>query len=498
MSHSHALDALIAHMAEVMRLGQIQGLLSWDQQVNLPPEGHADRAEHAALISGLIQRRCADPRVGAWLDALEGADLDERQAAGVRNLRRTHERAVKVPAELAARKARAGMEGYAAWQAAREEGDFGVFAPALQLNLDLALEEAAAVDPDRHPYDVLLEDYDPGTTVADLRDTFGRLREGLVVLIGAVRAREPTPAVERRVDLQAQWELNRMVTEAMGYHRRCGRIDEAIHPFTVAVGRRDVRITTRLDENDLLAGLGGTMHEAGHALYELGLPREPLGSGIDSAASLGVHESQSRFWENFIGHSRPFLEWVSERLEQVAPGGGIAAEDLYRAANRIEPTMIRVYADEVTYNLHIIARFELELALVEGRLAVRDLPEAWNEKYRELLGLEPADDVEGVLQDVHWSGGTFGYFPSYTLGNLYAAALGRAMQADLPDLWEGVRRGELAPVLGWLRDRIHRHGHTWDGAELIRRAAGEVDLVETLLDALWGRHGALYGVSRPR
>lgn len=490
-------DALTRHMAEAMRLAQVHGLLAWDQQVNLPVAAHGERGAQVALIASLMHERFTDPRVGAWLDALDPTALDEVQRAGARNHRRNFDRARKVSADLSGRQALAAAAGYASWHRARQERDFAIFQPALQRNLDLAREEAAAIDPGRHPYDVLLEKYDPGTTLADLRSELGRLRVGLVELIRAVAARDPIAIVDDAVPIELQRELHRRVTDAMGYERSRGRIDDAVHPFTVRLGSDDVRITTHFHERDLLGGLGGTMHEAGHALYELGMPSE-VGSGVDGAASLGVHESQSRFWENYIGRSRPFLGWVADRLEEIAPGTGIDGERLFRAANRIAPSLIRIYADEVTYNLHVIVRYELEVALVEGSLAVADLPGAWNRAYAETLGVTPGDDVEGVLQDVHWSGGSFGYFPSYTLGNLYAAALGRRVGEELPGLWDQVGRGELGWVLAWLRERIHRHGHRLDGAPLIREAVGDVDLVEGLLDYLWGRHGAAYGVTRPR
>ena len=254
--------------------------------------------------------------------------------------------------------------------------------------------------------------------------------------------------------------------------------------------------TTHLYETDLLAGLGATMHEGGHALYELGIPRSELGNGVDTAASLGLHESQSRLWENFIGRSRPFLGWFAERLRERVPGCDVDGDALYRGANRIHPGHIRIHADEVTYNLHVIIRFELELALVEGRLAVADLPEAWNAAYRETLGVEVTNPVDGVLQDVHWSNGTIGYFPTYTLGNLYAAALGGALERTFPDLWDRVGRADLGEILSWLRQNVHVHGHARDGARIVADAAGEADLVDGLLDYLWARHGALLGLAR--
>jgi carboxypeptidase Taq len=326
--------------------------------------------------------------------------------------------------------------------------------------------------------------------------TFERLRTGLSALLRAIAARPPIPPRPVALDSARQVPLHKEITAALGYDYAAGRLDFAEHPFSISLGAGDVRITTHLHDDDLLGGLSGSVHEAGHAMYEQGLPRDKVGSGIEGAASMGMHESQSRFWENWIGRSRPFLGWLAGRLAVSAPELHADADALYREANRVSPGLIRIYADEVTYNLHIIVRFELELALFEGRLAVRDLPVAWREKYREYLGIEPKTDREGVLQDVHWSGAAFGYFPSYTLGNLYAASIARAVEAAVPDLWAGVAAGQFAPILGWLRENLHRHGHVWDAPELVRRAVGERDAVQDLLDHLWARHGALYGAAK--
>ncbi len=490
-------QTLLNHTSEVIRLSHIMGLLSWDQQCFLPTGGQADRGAHAGLMSGLIQERAADPRIEGWLAALEAAsDLTTEQAAGVRNMRRSYDRVVKLPKDLAERRARASMEGYAAWHKAREANDFALFAPALKTAVALAKETAAAVAPDLHPYDALLEDYDPGSNLADLRVMFGRLREGLVALIEAVRDVEPMPPLTESFDEATQLKLHSDVVKAVGYNLDRGRVDLAVHPFTVRLGVGDVRITTRVAADNLLSGLGGTMHEAGHAMYEQGMPTEPVGNGIDAAASLGMHESQSRFWENYIGRSKPFFGWFQQRLLEHFPESQVSPDDLFRAANRIQPSLIRIFADEVTYNLHIIVRFELEVALIEGSLDVDDLPAAWNAKYKEVLGIDVPDDLQGVLQDVHWSGGTFGYFPSYTLGNLYAAALGKVIEEAIPDLWERVANGDMAPVLDWLRTHVHSRGHILDAPDLVRELCGDVDLVENLLDYLWNRHGRLHGVSR--
>ncbi len=288
---------------------------------------------------------------------------------------------------------------------------------------------------------------------------------------------------------------------ALGFDFEGGRLDRAEHPFSSAQGEGDVRITAHLKERDLLGGLGGTIHETGHALYEQGLPFELAGTTVREAASFGLHESQSRFWENFIGRSRPFAGFLARTAQEVlgasCPTALADPERVFRAQNRVARSLIRTQADEVTYNLHIIVRFEIELAIFEGALSLDDVPAAWNEKYAQYLGVTPPDDARGCLQDVHWSGGAFGYFPSYTLGNLYAASLGRTLDATVPTLWEDVGRGEFSAPLSWLREKIHHRGHIVEADEIVRDAVGERDHVEDLLGYLWTRVGGLYGVSRP-
>jgi len=492
-----AWTALTEHLRDFEVLGTLDELVGWDQQTMMPPRGAAMRGEQGALISRLAHEMISDPRVGEWLAVLEGSDdLDEVQRASLRLVRRHHDRAVKVPSKLVARMAQAQSAGFQAWLQAKSDDDFPTFAPHLEELLAFSLERAEAIDADRHPYDVLIEEMDPGATVAELRTTFARLRDGLSELLGAIDDRPSPPPVDAPFDLGAQRALNRAVAAAIGFDFTAGRLDAAEHPFTVGMGPGDVRLTLHLHERDLLSGLGSTIHEAGHGMYEQGLPTAWPGTLVGHAASFGLHESQSRFWENFIGRSLPFFRWMEPLAAEHLGEGAPDADALYRGANRVKPSLIRVAADEVTYNLHIIVRFELELALFERRLSVADLPAAWNDRYEEYLGVRPPDDRQGVLQDVHWSGGSFAYFPSYTLGNLYGASLGKALQRDLPELWSHVEHGEFAPVLGWLRENVHHKGSLREAPEIVREVAGERDMVADLLDHLWSRHGVLYGLER--
>jgi carboxypeptidase Taq len=488
---------LVAHVRRMELLEGVIGTLGWDEQTMMPPAAGPLRGEQQALLSGVLHEMAVDPRIEGWLAALEG-ERDPVKVACRRNLGREHARARKVPTRLVEELARARSEGFAAWIEAKREARFDRFAPVLKSLLELSRRRAEAIDPTRHPYEVLLEEYDPGTTVESLRRTFARLRDGLTPLLDAIASRPQLEPLRGDYDPAAQEALHRDVARALGYDFQAGRLDPAEHPFTSGHGPGDVRITTRILRGDLLSGLGGTVHEVGHALYEQGLPHAWAGTTAARAASFGLHESQSRFWENFIGRSRPFCRWLATRVQQHLPGTGLDGEALYRGQNRVERGLIRVNADEVTYNLHIIVRFELELALFERTLSVDDLPEAWNARYADYLGVTPPNDALGVLQDVHWSSAAFGYFPSYTLGNLYAASLGAALEDALPALWSHVEAGDFGPVLAFLRERVHAKGHLDEAPSIVRAAVGERDSVEDFLRYLWGRHGALYGVERPR
>jgi len=488
-------DALVDHMGRIETLSGVLGTLGWDEQTMMPPNAQKLRGEQRALLSRLAHDWMTDERIGGWLSALEGAE-DPVQRACHRNLNRSYQRERRVPGELVDQLARARSDGFAAWIDAKKHSDFERFAPHLKTLLDLSRRRAEAIDPNRHPYELLLEEFDPGTSVTSLRTMFARLRDGLTPLLKAIAEQPPIPLLDTPLDATRQKALHADVAAALGYDFEGGRLDHAEHPFTTGLGQGDVRITTHIMERDLLGGLGSTIHEAGHALYEQGLPHQHSGTTVAHAASYGLHESQSRFWENFIGRSEPFCRWLATQVGAHFPDAGIDAEQLFRASNRVERGLIRVQADEVTYNLHVIVRFELELALFEGSLSVDELPAAWNARYEEYLGVQPPDDAQGVLQDVHWSGAAFGYFPSYTLGNLYASSLGAKLEAELPDLWSRVEAGDFAPVLAFLREQVHRHGHLQEAPEIVRAAVGERDHVEDLLSYLWGRHGKLYGVTR--
>ena len=486
-----AWNSLKNRISELEALGGVVQLLEWDQQTMMPAGGASQRGLQLATLTGLMHDKLADPAVGSWLDALASTS-DPVCRAAVRNITRDHRRAVKVPTRLVAELAEASNAGFVDWMRAREENDFARFQAALERLIRLRQEEISHLGPADNPYDHLLDQYDPGSTTAQLEPMFARLREELSSFLDDLKGLDGPAAVSGTWDVGAQKAFSDRVISDIGFRLHDGRLDASEHPFTVGMGTGDVRLTTHLYETDLLGGLTGTIHEAGHGMYEQGLPADLAGTGVANAAGMGLHESQSRFWENVIGRSLHFFRWLVPHIHQQFPGDRLTAEDWFGHANRVERSFIRVQADEATYNLHIIIRFELELALLSGRIRVADLPEAWNQAYTDLLGITPPTANEGVLQDVHWSNGLFGYFPSYTIGNLYAASFRFKMEQDVPGMWSGVESGDFEPILGWLRDRIHRHGHLLDAPEIFRRAVGDRDPVQDLMTHLRGRQGELY------
>ncbi len=496
-----AWTALTERIDELDTLAGIANIAGWDEQTYMPPAAAATRGKQSAYLSKLQHARATSPEVGEWLGVLSGQELGPVPRAAVRQALRNYQRATLIPSKLVGELAVARSEGYNAWAKAKAADDFTNFEAPLQRLIDLQREMATLLLPlqptGAHPYDALLEEYDPGSSVADLRPMFTRLARELNVLLDAVAGRPHPPGVVPTLEIEGQRRLSDRVLADLGFDLNAGRMDLAAHPFTTELGVGDVRLTTRLQAEDFMSTLGSTVHECGHGLYEQGLPADLAGTGLNRAAGMGIHESQSRLWENFIGRSLPFFRYLQPRMAGIWPELKLSAEQLYGAANRIDRSLIRVAADEATYNLHIIARFELELGIIEGRLNARDLPEAWNDAYRRIVGVVSPTARDGILQDVHWSSGYFGYFPSYTIGNLYAASLGATLETAIPDLWARVAAGDFAPILAWLRTNIHQRGHMEDAPRIFRDAVGDRDPVADLMDHLWRRQGKLYGVSRP-
>jgi carboxypeptidase Taq len=477
-------------MAELSDLHSVGMLLFWDQQTMMPPAGAAARAERAATIAVAIHARESDPKLGALLDALEpwaaGEHPDSDDVRLIHWTRRDFEKSVRVPAALTAELTRAKALGQQAWQEARAANDFGRFRDALAHQVELCHRYVACFEGHARPYDALLDDFEPGLTTAELRPLLAELRDALVPLVAAAGDRGQARndgAFHGRFGVDAQRIAVLDVLEGVGYDPNSWRLDPALHPFASGLAPDDVRLTTKYDEQDFAVALYSALHEFGHGLYEAGVDRRLFRTTLDDPVSLGVHESQSRMWENIIGRSRPFCAWLLPRLSASLPGAldGLDAAGLYRAVNTVQPSLIRTEADETTYNLHIVLRFELELALTEGTLSVDDLPAAWDEGMQRLLGIEVPGPADGVLQDVHWSTGLLGYFPTYTLGNLVAAQLWERLTEDLPDVDDLLERGDFAPVREWLREHVHSHGRKFPPRELLRRITGQDLQVEPFL-----------------
>jgi carboxypeptidase Taq len=486
---SPSLDPRLGELlGEIADLGHAGQLLAWDQQVMMPPAGAPARGEAMATISRMHHDRLVAPQLGALLDA--AADTEPRLA---RAIRRDHDVARRVPGELTAEMSRAGSDGYAAWLQAREVNDFATFEPALRRNIELVRRYAACFPEAEHPYDPLLDRYEPGTTSAQVTALFVRLREGLVPLLSQIALQPVRQAFAGEFPIAAQREIGLEIVQSMGFDAAAWRLDDAVHPFAASPSRSDIRVTSRFDEHSL-TGLFALMHEVGHGLYEHGidpaLERTTLGSGV----SLGVHESQSRLWENLVGRSPEFWSHWLARMRERFPLTlrDVDLDAFIRAINIVRPTLIRVEADEVTYSLHVILRYELELALVEGSLDPADLPAAWAAKMQQFLGVEVPDDLRGVLQDIHWSEGIIGYFPTYAIGNVLAAQLWRAAHADIESLDDEIGRGELGSLRVWLREKIHRHGRLLPPPELIEQAVGGPLDPAPMLEHLRAKYGALY------
>ena len=494
-----AYAALLAHTRETHLLATTSALLAWDQETGMPPSAGEVRAQQLALLARLAHERATDPRVADWLAACEASPLgDPDRAANVRELRRDHDRATRLPPSLVEELASVESRAQQAWAAARAASDFAAFLPWLERIVALQQQKADCLRrDDQGRWDALADIYEPGMRAADLRQLFAPLRQRLVALRERLTAGTPPDTSFSRVpiDEARQEAFVRAVVTAMGFDFTRGRIDRSAHPFCTTTGA-DVRLTTRFRGDDVLDALGSTMHEAGHGLYEQGLDPAALGTPLGEAVSLGIHESQSRLWENHVGRSRAFWQWCWPLAQQHLGSAcdGYDADAVFAAGNLVTPSLIRVEADEATYDLHVMVRFELEQELLDGTLPVAELPLRWNAFYRDLLGVEVPDDRRGCLQDVHWSCGLFGYFPTYTLGNLFAAQFFAAADRALGGLGSLLRRGEFGPLREWLREHVHRHGRRYSPDELCRRATGAPLSAEPFLAHLETRLPAVYGV----
>ncbi|MFW6018106.1 MAG: carboxypeptidase M32 [Halapricum sp.] len=491
-----AYDDLLEAYRRVIDLESAVGVLSWDQQVTMPDGGAPARGRQLSTLSGLKHELLTDDEVADALDAVAEADLNDGQQAVVREIRREHDRAAAVPRDLIEELSAKSSEALEVWESAKAESDFSQFAPILEELVELRRAYAAEIDPDRDPYAVLFEDYEPYLGLETAERVLERLREELVPLIEAVGDSDvtlPDPFADGTYSEQAQEDLSRQILTDLGYDWERGRLDTSSHPFTSG-NQFDCRVTTRFLEDDPLSALTATIHEFGHAFYNLGLPQEEFGTPLGSSRNLSVHESQSRLWENHVGRSRPFWDRIEADVHEAFDGlDDTDGETFYRAANRVyDDNLIRVDADELTYHMHIIVRFEIERDLINGELDVEDVPEAWNDKYEQYLGIRPENDAEGALQDIHWSHGNFGYFPTYTLGSVMAAQLYAAAEDDLGDLDDAIRDGEFDDLQTWLRENVHGHGARYTTDELVELATGEPYTAEYFLEYVTEKYSELY------
>jgi carboxypeptidase Taq len=498
-----AIDELRAWMGQLSDLRNATQLLEWDQQTMMPQRGAATRAEVLATLHGVSHEKFVSAKTGSLLDGaqetLDGVGPDSDEASLVRVTRRRWEKACRVPTELAADLARAASIGQQAWIKARASADFTAFEPYLARNFELARDYVECFDEYERPYDILLDDYEPGMTTAEVARLFDELKRELVPLIATVAQlgdRVDDSPLHGDFPVDRQRQLVSEVVSRMGFDHAGWRIDDAVHPFATSFGSGDVRITTRWDERFFASALYGAMHECGHGLYEAGISPSLQRTPLVQIESLALHESQSRLWENMVGRGLQFCGVLAPRIAALFGGSvaGLTAEALYRGVNRVQPSFIRVEADQATYGLHVVLRFELEQELVEGRLAVHDLPEAWNARFKEYFGLDVPDDARGVLQDVHWSMGAIGYFPTYALGNLIAGQLWDRAHKDIADLDEQLAAGEFGSLREWLRDNIHRHGSKFSTRELLRRVVGGPIAVAPFVGYLKDKLGDVYGL----
>ena len=472
------LERLKERLAEIAALERVERLLSWDLQTMMPAAGAAIRASHLATLHRLEHDLLVDGETARLLEAVrpleESLDPESDDACLIRLARRDFEKAVRVPSELRAEMARAAAEARPIWKRAKAESDFASFLPALERNFELRRRYVECFEPVDEPYDVLLDDFEPEATAAWVRELFDELRDELVPMIKVLSEREVDDSFLRgSFPVERQEALAHELVYLLGTRADSWRLDPTEHPFASGAGIDDVRITTNYDPESLKS-LFSTMHEYGHGLYTHQIPREIAHLPTGNACSLGIHESQSRLWENMVGRGVPFWRFFYPRLREVFPEQlrGVELDRFYAAINRVQPSLIRIRADEVTYGLHVILRFELEQDVVHGRVAVRDLPDAWNAKVSEYLGLDVPDDARGVLQDTHWAGGQIGYFATYLLGSVMSVQIWQRMADDVPDVDEQIERGEFQALREWLGDHVHRHGKKFSPQETLRRAIG--------------------------
>ncbi|MBM3151105.1 MAG: carboxypeptidase M32 [Chloroflexi bacterium] len=495
------MQQLKAILADLADLGGALAILSWDQQTYMPPGAAEMRGQQLGTIGRIAHEKGASKELGDLLKALKpyaaSLDPDSDDARIVKHALRDYERATCIPPEFVVEQNEVTTLANQAWAEARAKSDFSIFHPHLEKIVELVHRYVGFFPPAEHPYDILLDAYEPGMKTSEVKAIFNALRPQQVELIKAISAKPQVDDsfLHQPFDEQKQWDFGVEVITKFGYDWQRGRQDKSTHPFTGGPGMNDVRLTTRVAPDFFNTMIFGTMHEAGHAMYGQGPSQALLRTNLTDGASLAVHESQSRMWENLVGRSLPFWQYFYPRLQEYFPQlKGVSLDSFYKGVNKVQPSLIRVEADEATYNLHIMLRLELEIAIVEGKVPVKDLPEAWNKKMKEYLGVTPPNDAVGVLQDIHWSWGLMGYFSTYALGNLISAQLWEKIDQDLPDLAAQIRQGKFEALLGWLREKIHIHGRKFEPQELAQRVTGSKIDSAPYVKYLKTKYGQIYGL----
>jgi carboxypeptidase Taq len=495
------LNQLKSLLAEIMDLKRVANLLDWDQQTCMPPGGAKERGEQLGTIHRLVHIKLTSDEMGKVLSELKpmvaGLDPDSDEARLVKVTTREYEKRTRVPAELIGELSELSAVAHQAWEQARAEDNFPKFQPYLEKIVELRQRYAACFAPYEHVYDPLLAEFEPGMKTSEVQEIFSALRPQQVALIKEITSRPQVDdsALHQDFDGKRQWDFGVEVITKFGYDWQRGRQDKATHPFTTNFGIGDVRITTRILPDYAGSALFSTMHESGHGMYEQGIAPAYGRTLLGETFSLALHESQSRMWENLVGRSKPFWQHFYPRLQEYFPSqlGNVSLDTFYKGINKVEPSLIRVEADEATYNLHIMLRLELEIALISGELEVKDLPEAWNSRMQDYLGRTPPDNATGVLQDVHWAHGYIGYFSTYALGNLISTQLWECIHADIPDLENQIREGKFDQLLGWVREKIHRHGSKYDVQELVKQVTGSKIDFSPYIRYLTDKYSNIYG-----
>jgi carboxypeptidase Taq len=492
-----ALDEKISHLTS------ISGLIDWDQKVMAPKKGRNTFAKAAGTLRTEIFKLSVSPEMGQLLQVLTSKEnslnLDQVTKAKVREYNEYYQKSKSIPADLFQEYSVLTGQANDAWEEAREKNDFGRFLPFLEKIVAFKRKFAEIYGYEDHPYDALLDEFEPGLTVKKLDPLFAKLRESSVQLLERIQnygKSTPDHLFDQPFEVEKQKEFNRFILPIIGFDMQAGRLDETVHPFELTVNIGDVRLTTRYLKNNVRSAMFGTIHEAGHGIYEQHVNPEFEESVLQSGASMGIHESQSRFLENKIGRSKEFWNYFYPQLQSYFPNqlGEYSVEEYYRAVNTVKPSFIRVEADELTYNLHIMLRYEIEKGLIGGEIEAKDLPIIWNQKMEEYLGITPSTDSEGVLQDVHWSFGGFGYFPSYSLGNLYAAQILRKIRKDLPEFYRYIETGQFSFIQDWLKENIHQYGKLYPPNELIVKVTGEELNADYLVEYLEEKYCEVYGI----